>query len=191
MARRTPIRRTTPLAGTLIAAVGILGTPAAAESYAVGRMTGTLVDQGGGNVGSVAVVATASGVTLVTVAASPMPTGTHGVHLHENGVCEGDFSSAGGHIAGGREHGLVVGGPHPGDLPNGFVPEGADALNYEAFATEYLSMEEHLMDADGAALIVHSGPDDYESQPSGDAGGRIACAVLTVAPVENPEPIGE
>ena len=103
--------------------------------------------------------------------------GIHGVRLHETGICEGDFSSAGGHIAGDAQHGLVEGGDHPGDLPNAHVGEDG-MLAMEAFKTN-LSIEGDLMDDDGAAFIIHAQADDYESQPAGDAGDRVACAVLS------------
>ena len=163
---------------TAIAALLLTAAPAFADSHVMERMTGTIIDRDGNNIGSVSVFESAAGPVRVTVAASPIPAGAHGIHLHETGACEGDFSSAGGHIADGMEHGLVEGGPHPGDMPNGFVE--VEALNYEAFNAN-ISVADHLMDADGTALIVHSGPDDYESQPSGDAGDRIACAVLEEA----------
>ena len=158
------------LAATLVPAAAL------ADAHVGPRLTGTILDRDGANVGSVSVFETASGLVRITIAADlGVPDGAHGLHLHETGLCEGDFASAGGHIAGDARHGLVEGGPHPGDLPNGFVAGGA--LNYETFNGR-ISVTDDLADADGAALIVHSGPDDYESQPAGDAGDRIACAVL-------------
>ena len=167
-------------------AVLLLVAPLAAhaQSDEVGgpRVTGTIVDPQGQNIGSVEVFETEAGPVRVNVAVSPLPAGGHGIHFHEVGECEGDFTSAGEHISGDANHGLVEGGPHPGDMPNGFVE--VEALNYETF-NEHVSVDDHLLDADGSALIIHSDPDDYESQPSGDAGSRIACAVLTEAPTSN------
>lgn len=159
----------------ILALALILPSAALADGHVQERLTGTIVNPDGDEIGSVSVFDTASGVVRVTVAASPMADGAHGIHLHETGECEGDFSSAGGHVAGDAEHGLVEGGPHPGDLPNGFA--AADSLNYEAFST-WVSIDDDLLDDDGTALIIHSGADDYVSQPSGESGDRIACAVL-------------
>ena len=156
-----------------------LAAPAFADGHVRERATGTIVDPDGENIGSVSLFDSGSGIVHVVVAATPLPAGPHGIHLHETGECEGDFSSAGGHISGDADHGLVEGGPHPGDMPNGHVE--VEALNYEAFNSRIV-VEEHILDEDGAALIIHSGPDDYVSQPSGAAGDRIACAVLTEAP---------
>lgn len=139
--------------------------------------TGALVNGEGGRVGNASVSVTASGVALVTVQAEGVTEGVHGIHLHETGACEGPtFESAGGHIAEGREHGIMAeGGPHPGDLPN--VHAGSDGVvTYEGFAVG-LTMG-LLFDEDGSALVIHAGPDDYTTQPSGDAGDRIACAAI-------------
>lgn len=157
-------------------AFATLAAPAFAETMVGTRYAGEIMNRDGETIGSVTVFDTQSGVVRVTVAAAGVPMGGHGLHLHETGVCEGDFTSAGGHIPGDAQHGLVEGGAHPGDLPNAFVEEDG-ALNYEAF-NERLDVDSRLGDADGAAFVIHAGPDDYESQPAGNSGDRIACAVL-------------
>ncbi|TFL17802.1 superoxide dismutase family protein [Jannaschia formosa] len=158
----------------------VLPVSALANNHVTSSLAGNLVSADGSQIGSVAVIETASGVIRVAVQGVDVTPGAHGVHLHETGVCEGDFSSAGGHIAGDANHGLVEGGPHPGDLPNALVGEDGE-LSMEAFANANLTMD-MLRDDDLSALIVHSGPDDYISQPSGDSGSRIACAVLDAVP---------
>ena len=142
-------------------------------------------DADGEAIGTVEFTATASGALHVVWRLENVPEGVHGIHVHETGDCSAaDFSSAGGHLAGGRDHGvLVAGGPHPGDFPNAHV--GADGRLAVEHFNDLLSLdadgEGAMMDADGAAVIVHAGADDYESQPSGDAGGRIACGVIEMA----------
>ncbi len=143
--------------------------------------TGGLVDSEGNEIGNVSVSATPSGHALVLINAEGLPEGIHGVHLHLVGACEGPgFESAGEHIAGGDEHGVMTDtGPHPGDLPNAHI--GADGvLDMETFAIG-LSMD-MVFDEDGSALIVHADPDDYTTQPGGNSGDRIACAVIQAAP---------
>ncbi|HAQ35164.1 MAG: hypothetical protein CMF74_00510 [Maricaulis sp.] len=130
--------------------------------------------------GEVMLTETPSGV-LIEAHLTGLPQGTHGFHIHQTGACEPDFDAAGGHLADpdGQAHGfLVPGGPHLGDLENIHVPETGE-LTVETFNTR-VSLDENgaLMDGDGAAILVHSGPDDYRSQPSGDAGDRIACGVI-------------
>ncbi|EKE45324.1 superoxide dismutase, copper/zinc binding protein [Oceaniovalibus guishaninsula JLT2003] len=167
------------IAGTLAAAV-----PAAAQNLDNGFATAAraeIVDRDGQAIGTVTINRTESGVPLVIVAVTDLPEGSHGIHLHETGDCSAaDFTSAGGHIAGDKEHGVfVAGGPHPGDLPNAIVDEPG-AINAEIFAGG-LDIDEMVFDADGSAFIVHSGADDYLSQPAGDSGDRIACGVFQPA----------
>lgn len=163
----------------LSAALLALAAPVHADTMVGTRYTGELIAQDGSSLGSVSIFGTQAGIVRVNVSAAGLAAGGHGIHVHETGTCEGDFTSAGGHIADGKPHGLVEGGAHPGDLPNGFVEEDG-ALNYEAF-NERLDVDAMLGDADGAALVIHSAPDDYESQPSGESGERVACAVLAAA----------
>ena len=100
--------------------------------------------------------------------------------LARAGQLRDGFKSAGGHYAGGMKHGfLVEGGPHPGDMPN--VTVGSDGVLKVSVLNTMVSVkggENPLLDDDGSALMIHSGADDYESQPAGDAGNRIACAVI-------------
>jgi Cu-Zn family superoxide dismutase len=177
--------RALAFAAPLLALIAPL--PAVADAHSDGfagaaRAVGNIVDLDGANIGSAVAVETESGYVLITVQAVGIPPGTHGVHLHEVGLCEGDFSSAGGHIAGDANHGLVEGGPHPGDLPNAYVGEDGE-LAMQAF-NDRIEVTADLLDGDGAALIIHNGADDYISQPSGSAEARIACAVLDAVPAD-------
>ena len=140
--------------------------------------TATFVNLNGQNVGSANIRMTPSGKVLVTASANGLTQGWHAFHVHETGECDPatEFKSAGGHLAAGKEHGVLVeGGPHPGDMPNQMVQE--DGLFVAEVFNDALT-EDLLFDADGSAIMIHSGRDDYQSQPSGDAGGRIACGVL-------------
>ncbi len=141
--------------------------------------TADIVDREGNNLGAVRVHDTASGVALATLTLSNLPEGQYAVHLHENGDCESeDFSSAGGHIAGDRQHGVLVeGGPHPGDMPNISVAE--NGIAQVEVVLPFLDVESQILDEDGAAFVIHTGIDDYESQPSGNAGDRMACGVFS------------
>jgi Cu-Zn family superoxide dismutase len=133
----------------------------------------------GNSLGGVTVQNTPSGKVMVTVTLSGLPPGVHATHFHETGDCSApDFSSAGEHIAAGMEHGVLSeGGPHPGDLPNLTVAQsGAGEAEY--FVTG-LDIDGDLLDSDGAAFVVHDGVDDYQSQPSGDSGDRIACGAFS------------
>ena len=125
----------------------------------------------------------ASGSQLnVSVALAGVPEGVHGVHLHKVGSCEAPgFESAGGHLdPAGRQHGTQnPAGAHLGDLPNvtiGVSGAGTVSATLRGPREEVLA---HLFDADGTAIVVHAGADDYRTDPSGNSGARIACGVLT------------
>ncbi|WP_340160554.1 superoxide dismutase family protein [uncultured Hoeflea sp.] len=148
------------------------------------RVSGTL--EGDGIRGEITMLETASGTVHVEVTAEGVPEGAHGIHVHETGKCEAsdDFKSAGGHLSAGLDHGIMSdGGPHPGDLPN--VHASAEGMVHAEFFVRGFSLgtegNARILDEDGAAVVLHSGADDYTSQPSGDSGSRIACAVLNPA----------
>jgi Cu-Zn family superoxide dismutase len=69
-------------------------------------------------------------------------------------------------------------GPHAGDMPNLHVPEGGK-LKIEVLNPTVTLEAESLLDDDGSAIVIHSGSDDYTSDPAGNAGDRIACGVIT------------
>lgn len=142
--------------------------------------TATLTGPDGAQHGTVTLTQTPNGVAI-SAELTGLPEGEHGFHFHETGACTPDFSAAGDHFAGANDqHGFAVeGGPHAGDMPNIHVPASGD-LTIEVFNPN-VSLEGGdgmLLDDDGTAVMIHADPDDYESQPSGDAGDRIACGVV-------------
>ena len=164
----------------LIAALTCLPAGAFAAAHAdMTPMTAQIAGTDGSAKGTVTVTPTLSETYVITLDLTGLPAGELGVHLHEVGDCSApDFASAGGHLAGDDDntHGVMTAeGPHAGDLPNIMV--AADGTAKVTFFNEELEMDD-LTDADGTAFVVHSGPDDYASQPSGDSGDRIACGVF-------------
>jgi len=137
-----------------------------------------LVNAAGQSVGSVRMWETPGGVTF-RVAAAGLPHGNHGIHVHAVGRCDGPkFDSAGPHWnPGGAKHGFNnPAGPHRGDLPN--LTVAANGVVNEAVSLAGGSVAA-MLDADGAALVLHAAPDDYATDPSGNSGDRIACAVIS------------
>ena len=136
-----------------------------------------LIDGTGKSIGWVEIAPRAGG-SYLRVAAEGLAPGDHGIHLHAVGRCEGPgFQSAGGHWnPEGRQHGhLNPQGQHQGDLPN--ITVSANGRGTTAF----LVSKHDMGDADGTSLVIHAKPDDYKTDPSGNSGDRIACAVLTAA----------
>ncbi len=150
------------------------GAPVAgAPSAMANLMTAT-----GTPVGRATATEVAGGVRF-TIDAMGMPPGTHGAHVHMVGRCDApDFATAGGHWnPTAMKHGTMnPQGPHQGDLPNLVI--GNDGRGTIAATIPGATMA-GLMDADGAAMVVHAGPDDLKTDPSGNSGGRIACGVFT------------
>jgi Cu-Zn family superoxide dismutase len=110
-----------------------------------------------------------------------LPPGTHAFHIHEVGKCEPPFESAGGHFnPTGKQHGKDnAQGPHAGDLPNiQATSSGRVKVEVTATGVSLDGGKNGLLDADGAALIVHEKADDYKTDPAGNAGKRIACGVV-------------
>ncbi|MDC0886970.1 superoxide dismutase family protein [Altererythrobacter sp.] len=124
----------------------------------------------------------ASGDTLsLAIAVTGISQGQHGFHLHAVGSCQRpDFTSAGGHLnPTGEGHGLEDNdGSHLGDLPNLTAgASGAASMTVQLRGTR-AELVDFLFDADGTAVMIHADPDDGTSDPSGNAGSRIACGVL-------------
>jgi Cu-Zn family superoxide dismutase len=154
-----------------------LPTPA---NVAATTAIATIRDASGKQVGTANLIDTYSGV-LITGEVSGLGLGAHGFHVHAIGKCEAPFTSAGGHFnPAGRQHGYRNAmGPHLGDLPNLETP-AAGSLKFEDLLPGVtLKGTNALLDADGAAIVIHAGRDDYTTDPAGNAGGRIACGVIT------------
>ncbi len=161
-------------------------TAEAEQPALLGGTTINLAD--GGDAGSAELNAAGDKVTI-SITLANLPEGTHAVHLHTTGTCEGpDFTSAGPHLNPGmKEHGTEnPAGAHLGDLPNAVIgADGSGSISATLRGTreEVLSA---IFDEDGTAVVVHEGEDDYVTDPSGDAGGRIACGVLSQTTGQTP-----
>jgi Cu-Zn family superoxide dismutase len=143
-----------------------------------------LVNAAGQSIGTVRAWQTAGGVTF-RIEASGLPHGVHGIHIHGVGRCDPpDFASAGPHWnPAAKKHGFNnPAGPHAGDLPNvevaanGVIATTVTLPGASLFAPP--NAPGALLDADGAALVIHASADDYVTDPSGNSGARIACAVI-------------
>ena len=141
-----------------------------------------LITGDGSEAGTVILEETTNDV-IVTVAVSSLPPGVHGIHIHATGMCDVPlFEAAGDHWnPTSRRHGKDnPQGPHLGDLLNIEVgPEGTGSARFLIPAAKLTEGPTAIMDADGASLVVHTNPDDYKTDPSGNSGSRMACAVIS------------
>ncbi len=106
--------------------------------------------------------------------------GTHALHLHEKGDCSApDASSAGGHWnPTNNKHGKRGEGEyHKGDIDN-FVAKHDSTAHFEMTISGWSIGGNEKSDILGKSVIIHQGADDFTSQPSGDAGARIACGII-------------
>lgn len=153
--------------------------PAEGAAPAAGAATAEMRDAQGRSLGTLTLADAANGISISGTLRGLAP-GQHGFHVHTTGKCEPTFEAAGGHWnPTNAQHGkLVQGGPHLGDMDN--IPVGPDSTVTIQATTPGGSLRgtNAALDADGAALMVHAQPDDYSSQPSGDAGDRVACGVI-------------
>ena len=144
---------------------------------------------GPGGVSGSAVLREGPQGVLVELELEGVAPGWHAVHFHEKADCsDPKFQKAGGHInhpQAKRPHGLLnPEGPDFGDLPN--VYAGADGAVHARLYSQLVSIggageRPALSDGDGSAIVVHAKADDYQSQPIGGAGDRIACGAITPA----------
>lgn len=162
------------------AVLALSGCQTAYEAAATQIASTSIQNRAGETVGTARLYSLGEEVTL-NASFSGLTAGTHAVHLHTTGDCSAsDFTSAGGHLnPGGNQHGTQnPQGAHLGDLPN--LTVGSDGLGTMSTILRGTrsSVEAAIFDADGTAIVVHEGADDYRSDPAGAAGSRVACGVV-------------
>ena len=186
--------------GRVLAMLGLALVALLSLAPAIGaegeRASGTLIDGTGKTIGAVQLEQRGGSVTVnVTVQGTDVvKPGEHGIHLHAVGKCDGpDFTTAGGHFnPTGRKHGARnPEGPHAGDLPNlvvgpGSATQGGYAYQATATGVTLSAGPTSLFDADGTALVIHANPDDQVTDPAGNSGGRVACALLALTALGKP-----
>ena len=153
----------------------------ASQPVAAQTAKAVLQNASGKEVGTAELTQTPVGV-LISLSLKDLPAGEHAFHVHGVGKCEPPFTSAGGHFnPGSKKHGLMAGeGPHAGDMPNLHIPASGtlvvEVLN--GAVTLEKGKPNSLFGPEGTALIIHASKDDYKTDPTGEAGGRIACGIV-------------
>ena len=167
-----------PLVCTLVLIVSI----GCSLSSSGERATAELKDKDGKNVGMASFTDAGNGVR-VRLEVNGLSAGLHAVHIHAVGKCEAPaFTSAGGHFnPAQKKHGYKSpDGAHAGDLPNMLVAkDGSGRFEVLTDAVTLRPGVNSLFDADGSALVVHAGVDDNVTDPTGNAGDRAACGIIT------------
>lgn len=162
----------------------LLGSAANAGADAGSTLTAPVIGATGAPIGEAMLRGGSAGVVLrLNLSAGALRPGWHGLHLHQIGDCSdlGDFKKAGSHVAApGEQHGLLnAGAAEAGDLPNLWV--AADGSAKAEFLASRVTLDGEALalgDADGSALVIHEQEDDLHSQPIGQSGKRVACAVI-------------
>jgi len=165
-------------AAALSAACSQMGTMHSMGSKAVADMAPT---QGNTTAGSVMFHQHGGQVMVMVRLSGLKPNAEHGFHIHEKGDCaSGDGMGTGGHFnPTGKPHGPQSGDHHAGDMPA--LKADANGKVHTRFAMAGISLGAGAgADVLGRGLIVHVGPDDYTTQPTGNSGARIACGVITL-----------
>jgi Cu-Zn family superoxide dismutase len=142
--------------------------------------TATLVPTSGNSTtGTVRFVQAGERVQVMGEIRGLKPGAEHGFHVHEKGDCSsGDGMSAGGHFnPGGQPHGRPdAGAHHAGDLPS--LKADASGVAKFSFTSDSVRLGGGGSDIVGRGLIVHRDPDDFTTQPTGNSGPRLACAMI-------------
>jgi Cu-Zn family superoxide dismutase len=159
--------------------------PRASTSTSTARMALANLAPASGSLvsGKLTLMPMAGGVHISGDIGGLAPGSSHGFHIHETGDCSAaDASSAGGHFnPTGSPHGKAeTGAHHAGDIDN-IVADASGVAHVNAHVAGVSLGGGAANDIAGRAVVVHAAADDYNSQPAGNSGARVACGVVSVS----------
>ena len=169
---------------TFLAVIAVTAFSLTAVSQLAARSVSVrLVDSKGENAGKANITEAERGGALIRLKVRGLPPGEHAAHIHEKPMCEGPaFTSAGGHFnPDHKKHGLDSdAGPHAGDMVNFTV--GRKGKGKALLVNPRVNLSDagdhSILANGGTALVIHAAKDDMQTDPTGNAGARIACGVI-------------
>jgi superoxide dismutase, Cu-Zn family len=164
-----------------VVAIGIQARSALAQSKN-GTLVVPILTSKGDSAGTASFKENKAGTELtISLKLKNLPFGDHAVHIHANPVCDApDFKGAGGHFNPEmKQHGMENPmGHHAGDLPKN-ISVGEDHNGEATFKVDYLTLAAGAQNSVlGHSIMIHEKADDMKTDPTGNAGNRIACGVI-------------